>query len=72
MRKFAERLKELRAESGLSIMALGKAIGVSDATICRWENGISDIKSDELIKLADFFLVSTDDLIGYEGRFERK
>ena len=71
MRKFAERLKELRAEHGLSILALGKAIGVSDATICRWENGISDIKSDELIALADFFSVSTDDLLGYEGRFHK-
>ncbi|MBO4472759.1 MAG: helix-turn-helix transcriptional regulator, partial [Clostridia bacterium] len=71
MRKFAERLKELRAEHGLSILALGKEIGVSDATICRWENGISDIKSDELIALADFFSVSTDDLLGYEGRFHK-
>ncbi|MBQ7713115.1 MAG: helix-turn-helix transcriptional regulator [Clostridia bacterium] len=71
MRKFAERLKELRAESGLSIMALGKAIGVSDATICRWENGVSDIKSDELVKLAEYFLVSTDDLLGFEGRFSQ-
>ena len=71
MRKFAERLKELRAESGLSIMALGKAIGVRAATICRWVNGVSDIKSDELVKLAEYFLVSTDDLLGFEGRFSQ-
>ena len=71
MRKFAERLKELRTEAKLSILALGKAIGVSDATICRWENGISDIKSDELLALAEFFSVSTDDLLGFEGRFHK-
>ena len=69
MRKFAERLKELRSERGLSILALGKAIGVSDATICRWENGVSDIKSDQLVALALFFCVSTDDLLGLDERF---
>ena len=64
MRLFAERLKELRAERGLSILALGKAIDVSDATICRWENGISDIKSDQLVLLAHYFGVSCDYLLG--------
>ena len=71
MRKFAERLKELRTEADLSILALGNAIGVSDATICRWENGVSDIKSDQLVALADFFAVSTDDLLGFEGKFHK-
>ena len=67
MRIFAERLKELRIEQNLSIMALGKAISVSDATICRWENGISDVKSDQLILLARFFNVSADYLLGLEN-----
>ena len=71
MRKFAERLKELRTEAGLSIMALGTSVGVSDATICRWENGVSDIKSDQLVALAEFFSVSTDDLLGFEGKFHK-
>ena len=38
MNKFSERLRELRKENNLSTMQLGKAIGVSDATICHWEN----------------------------------
>ena len=67
MRVFAERLKELRTEKGVSIMTLGKAICVSDATICRWENGISDIKSDQLIGLAKYFGVSVDFLLGLEN-----
>ena len=50
----------------MSIIALGKAIAVSDATICRWENGVSDIKSDQLILLAKFFGVSSDYLLGIE------
>ncbi len=64
--KFSQRLKELKKEFGLSDVKLGKAIGVSDATICRWENGKADIKSNELIKVARFFKVSADYLIGLE------
>lgn len=66
MRKFAERLKELRIEKNVSIMVLGKAINVSDASVCRWENGISDIKSDQLILLSQYFGVTTDYLLGLE------
>ncbi len=66
MNKFAERLKELKKEFGLSNMKIDKAIGVGDTTICRWENGKSDIKSHELVKVAKFFGVSTDYLVGLE------
>ncbi len=67
MRVFAERLKELRNEKNVSIMAVGKAIGVSDATVCRWENGVSDIKSDQIVLLAKYFGVSADYLLGLEN-----
>lgn len=67
MNNFQEKLRELRLEKGLSTLALGKEIGVSDATICRWENGQNDVKSQELIKLAEFFDVSTDFLLGLEN-----
>lgn len=39
MKVFCERLKELRIEKHISTIELGKAIGVSDSTISRWENG---------------------------------
>lgn len=63
---FAQRLRELRLEKKLSTMALGKEIGVSDMTICRWENNVNDVKGEELAKLAKFFDVSTDYLLGLE------
>jgi transcriptional regulator with XRE-family HTH domain len=66
MGKFAERLKELRIDKGLTCMELGKAIGVSDASIVRWENKQADIKSEYLILLAKFFQVTTDYLLGLE------
>lgn len=45
-------------------MALGKSIGVSDMAILRWENGKSDITGEHLKKLAEFFNVTTDYLLG--------
>ena len=66
MNKFSERLRELRKENNLSTMQLGKAIGVSDATICHWENAQNDEKISQLIKLALYFNVSSDYLIGLE------
>ena len=66
MRKFAERLKELRLERGLSIAALGQRIGVGAASVCRWEKGGCDVKGDSLISLAKFFEVSADYLLGLE------
>ena len=66
MKIFAERLRELRMEKGLFSMALGKAVGVSDATIIRWENNQNDIKAEQLVKVAEFFAVSSDYLIGME------
>lgn len=66
MRILAERLKTLRQESGLSIFELSQKISISVASLCRWENGTTDIKSDQLIILAEFFQVSVDYLLGLE------
>ena len=66
MRKFAERLKELRTDKGLSIHALAKKVELGASTICRWENNGGDIKGDQLIILAKFFGVTTDYLLGLE------
>lgn len=64
--KFSERIKELRLEKKLSILQLSKEIGVSDATICRWENNKTDVTGENLITLAKFFKVSSDYLLGLE------
>ena len=36
---FAENLRNLRAEMGLSQKELGKLLFVNHSTVCRWENG---------------------------------
>lgn len=64
MEKFSERLKELRNETGVSMKRLAEAIGVSDASVCKWENGIAEPKVTYLIKLSEFFNCSVDYLVG--------
>lgn len=66
MEKFAERLKELRIEKGLSIQGLSKATKIGVASICRWENQQADVKGSQLIILAKYFSVSIDFLMGLE------
>ena len=60
MEKFAERLKELRIEKGLSIQALAKEVNIGSSSICRWENCQADVKGSQLIILAKYFNVSID------------
>lgn len=67
MKIFGERLKELREEHNLSILALSKLLQISDATICRWENNKNDIKAEQLVVVAKFFGVSSDYLLGLEN-----
>ena len=66
MEIFAKRLKELRKEEGISALALGKIIGVSDTAICNWENNKHDVRGEQLVLLAQYFDVSADYLLGLE------
>lgn len=62
--RFAERLKALRDEKAASQYEVGKAIGKVPATISAYEVGKIQPGLDDLIKLAIFFDVSTDYLLG--------
>jgi len=67
MNIFAERLKELRIEKGLSIKQLSIATKLGVASICRWENDKAEVKGSQLIILAKYFNVTTDYLLGLEN-----
>ena len=67
MNKFAERLKELREERGLSIYQLAREIGFSDAAISRWERNIRIPNVETLYIFCEYFSVSADYLIGIDG-----
>lgn len=66
MDKFAERLKELRQEKGLSIHGLAKEVKIGSSSLCRWENCQADVKGYHLVILAKYFGVTIDYLMGLE------
>ena len=63
---FQTRLKELRIEKNLSQKKLAQAISVTQKAIDFWEKGINEPKASYIIKLAKFFGVSCDYLLGIE------
>ena len=58
------RMSELREAKGMSAREAAKQIGVPPTTYHNWEKGEREPNSDMLIKLADFFGVSIDYMIG--------
>ncbi|MDE6201453.1 MAG: helix-turn-helix domain-containing protein [Clostridiales bacterium] len=67
--KFGARLRELREEKGISMIELARAIGVSDAAVCKWENGIAEPKLSYIIRLAEYFDCSIDYISGSDGEY---
>lgn len=61
---FTERLRELRAEQGVSQIMLAESLGVSKGIISLWENGLREPTLSNLVALADFFGVTLDYLTG--------
>ena len=62
-----EKLRYLRKKQNYSMKKLGEIIGVSESTISLYENGHRQPDFNTLIKLADYFNVTVDYLIGREN-----
>lgn len=62
------RLKELREENGMKQSELGKLLNVQDAAISKYESGDIPLTGEKIIQLAEYFGVTTDYLLGLEGR----
>ncbi len=60
-------LKLLREEMKLTQRQLGVKLGVCNQTVSFWENGSREPDLDMLVKMASYFGVSTDYLLGIEG-----
>ena len=58
------RLKELRKKNGISRLRLATDLNTTQNTLSRYETGEREPGIDELIKIADYFNVSVDYLIG--------
>ncbi|WP_286167136.1 helix-turn-helix transcriptional regulator [Clostridium sp. D33t1_170424_F3] len=63
---FAVRLKCLRKSQGLNQVELAKKIGVKKQSISNWENDNILPSIEMLVRIADYFQVSTDYLLGRE------
>ena len=57
-------IKKLREDNKLSQAELADNIGINNSVLSRIESGDRQLRDDELIKIADFFNVSTDYLLG--------
>ena len=58
------RLKELRKERKLNQQAIADALNCSQSVYSRYENGSYEPPIDVLIRLADFYGVTLDELVG--------
>lgn len=58
------KLKSLRIEKGLKQTELAALLNVTQGALSGWETGRYDIGNSDLIKIADYFNVSTDYLLG--------
>lgn len=65
------QLQTLRTQHGISQEALAEELGVTVRTLRKWEGGITQPNMGMMIKIADYFRVTTDELMGrdYRGVF---
>ncbi len=59
-----ERVKELRKKAKLTQKQVGEILGVNQRTYSNYEIGDRDMSPETLIKLADYYDVTIDYLLG--------
>lgn len=58
------RLRDLRRENNLTGEQLASALNMKQSAISKWENGLQEPSKENLKKLATYFHVSSDYLLG--------
>ncbi|MBA4602134.1 helix-turn-helix domain-containing protein [Thermoactinomyces mirandus] len=64
MSTFSDRIRKLRAKSGLSQSELASRINIAKSTLAMYETGKREPNFDIVRRIADFFDVSVDYLLG--------
>ncbi len=62
-KSLGEVLKQHREECKMTQEFVAESIGVSRQAVSKWENGISDPSTSNLIALAKLFKISAEDLL---------
>lgn len=68
---FHQNLSFLMEEHDISNVKLGKELGVSDTSVMKWRRGEAVPAIDKALKIAEFFDVSVDELLGKQLDTER-
>ena len=59
-----EKIKAYRKQYGMSQAELAKRVGVERSAVAKWESGKSLPQAAHLVKLAEIFGCSVDELLG--------
>lgn len=71
MRKFADKLKELRKENEWTQKELADRLQITRASVASWETNRAEPSLTDLCRIAALFDESTDYLLGYDKGEER-
>ena len=66
------KLRDLRKTTGIKVKTIAESLGVTSASYYAYETGDRDIPIANLIKLAEIYNVSVDDLIDHKVTYNRK
>lgn len=69
--KYYKRLYDLRTDNDLTQEKVAKILNTSKQTYGRYENGQRKLSIEDLIKLAEFYNVSTDYILGLSDEKEK-
>lgn len=72
MPTFSDRLQQLKSDRNLLQKNIASAVNISLRTYQRYESGERKPDSEVITKLADYFNVSTDYLLGLSDESERR
>lgn len=61
-----KEIKRLRTERGLYQSDLADALSVSQSAVASWESGTRQPGLDIVIQIAQYFGVTTDEILGYD------
>lgn len=70
--KIAENIAHMRRKKGITQEELASFLGVTKASVSKWENGQSMPDILLLPELATYFGISVDELLGYEPQLSRE
>lgn len=67
-----EKISDLRKKNGISQEKLAELLGISRQAVTKWESGKGNPDTENLIRLAELFGVSLDELCGKEAEKPKK